>query len=781
MDALQQAHLSSGDRALVAYNIHMNFISFHAGVSLRLSAFEKKHARTFSFCAMRAGHSPRGSDSISNSERVLPIGANGILKPGDSRPATPITSKEKAKDGNYSSLSSSFRVNGTVGTSQATNTTRSVSEAFPSSGLSLSSSASPSTALSSPSPSSRLVELPQKFRGVKDYMQRALEFLETEDNYLCWFCPLECGAPPKDAPLLLFLPGIDGTGLGIIRHYESLGRMFEVWCLHIPTKDRTPFEGLVKHVETAIIEASHKTPSKPIYLVGDSFGGSLALAVAARNPGMDLVLVLANPSTSIENSQLQPLFPILERFPDPIYQAVPYLLGFVMGDPVRMASATVDTKLTEIEKIQMLCNNLVSMVPVLGDLAEVIPKKSLQWKLELLKAGALYANSRLHAVKGQVLILASGKDQLLPSRLEAERLQKALPNCVVRYYKDAGHSLLLEDGLDLGNVIRGALMYRKSKKFDPVADYVYPTTKEAFEIIDNNKFLLKMTSPVFFSTKEDGTIVRGLSGVPEEGPILLVGYHMLMGMELYVLYMELMKRNQLLRGVAHPVLFTRFLEQGVVEPGYVDDIRIFGGFPLGKKNFFKVLSRRECALLYPGGAREALHRKGEAYKLFWPEQSEFVRAAARFGYTIVPFGAVGEDDLVEELLDYNDMKRIPFILDIFKEVNANTPKIRPGQSGEVADQYMHLPLLAPKVPGRFYFRFGKPFRTSGRETELQNKEIAGSVYRQIKDEVEQCLNYLLRKREEDPYRSLFPRLFYESLWGEEWQASTFDPSDDLRQ
>ncbi|KAM0045732.1 hypothetical protein Hdeb2414_s0009g00307431 [Helianthus debilis subsp. tardiflorus] len=47
--------------------------------------------------------------------------------------------------------------------------------------------------------------------------------------------------------------------------------------------------------------------------------------------------------------------------------------------------------------------------------------------------------------------------------------------------------------------------------------------------------------------------------------------------------------------------------------------------------------------------REALHRKGEEYKLFWPEQSAFVRMAARFGAKIVPFG-VGEDDIGEASL-----------------------------------------------------------------------------------------------------------------------------------
>lgn len=114
---------------------------------------------------------------------------------------------------------------------------------------------------------------------------------------------------------------------------------------------------------------------------------------------------------------------------------------------------------------------------------------------------------------------------------------------------------------------------------------------------------------MFFSTTKDGTVVHGLSGVPEEGPILLVGYHMLMGLELIPLVMEFLKRKQLIRGVAHPILFTRSLEKGLTEPGFNDDARVFGGFTAGKKNFVKVLSRKECALLYPGGAREALHRK----------------------------------------------------------------------------------------------------------------------------------------------------------------------------
>ena len=59
------------------------------------------------------------------------------------------------------------------------------------------------------------------------------------------------------------------------------------------------YVGLVKLIEETVRLEHVSSPKKPIYLVGDSFGGCLALAVAARNPAIDLVLVLANPGQQI--------------------------------------------------------------------------------------------------------------------------------------------------------------------------------------------------------------------------------------------------------------------------------------------------------------------------------------------------------------------------------------------------------------------------------------------------------------------------------------------------
>lgn len=36
--------------------------------------------------------------------------------------------------------------------------------------------------------------------------------------------------------------------------------------------------------------------------------------------------------------------------------------------------------------------------------------------------------------------------------------------------------------------------------------------------------------------------------------------------------------------------------------------------------------------------------------------------------------------------------------------------------GETANQDLHLPIILPKIPGRFYFYFGKPIETEGIST-----------------------------------------------------------------
>ncbi|XP_068317482.1 phytyl ester synthase 1, chloroplastic-like [Pyrus communis] len=608
---------------------------------------------------------------------------------------------------------------------------------------------------------------------VKDYFHANKEMIKPDGGPPRWFSPIECGRPLKDSPILLFLPGLDGTGWGLILHHKALGKAFEVRCLHIPVNDRTPFEGLVKFVEETIRLEHASSPNKPIYLVGDSFGGCLSLAVAAHNPTIDLVLTLVNPATSVERSPLQPLFPILAAMPDELHIAVPYLLGFVMGDPTKMAMVNIENRLPSSLKLTQMSRNLTDLLPYLSSLADIIPRDTLLWKLKLLKSAAAYANSRLHAVKAEVLVLASGKDNMVPSREEAERLARSLQNCTVRHFNDNGHTLLLEDGVNLMSVIKGTYKYRRSRKHDYVSDFLPPSMRELKYTCDEQFGLLRLsTASVMLSTLEDGKIVRGLAGVPDEGPVLLVGNHNLFGLEVYSLVEEFLREKSIMvRGVAHPALF--WGKHGNL--AQFDYLKLFGAVPVTAKNLFKLLATKSHVLLYPGGAREALHNKGEEYKLFWPDQPEFVRMAARFGATIVPFAAVGEDDMLELVLDYNDLMNIPVVSDYLKAAKLDSIKIRDESSGEVANIQLFFPGILPKIPGRYYCLFGKPIETKGKKEILKDKENANELYLQIQSDIENSLAYLIKKREEDPYRNVFDRTAYRAMYHHVEEVPTFEP------
>ncbi|XP_042055622.1 acyltransferase-like protein At1g54570, chloroplastic isoform X1 [Salvia splendens] len=613
---------------------------------------------------------------------------------------------------------------------------------------------------------------------VQDYLEYAGDVIKPDGGPVRWFTPISCGPHLGGSPVLFFLPGMDGLGLGLILHHKSLGKVFDVRCMHIPVKDRTPFEELVVWVERSLRDEHSSSPNKPIYLVGDSFGGCLALAVAARNPDIDLVVILANPATSFARSQLQPFLPLLEALPNELHNAVPYLLSFVMGDPLKMATVNIDTAGPPAQYFEQLANNLTAMLPRLSGLADIIPKEALLWKLKQLKTGAAYANSRLHAVKAEVLVLASGKDAMLPSKDEAWRLLKSLKNCNVRYFKDNGHTILLEDGVNLLTIIKGTGTYRRSRNLDYVMDFVPPSKSEFKQAVEGNGFLRNFTGPVFLSTTEDGKIVRGLAGVPEEGPVLLVGYHMLMGLELSPLVEQFLREKKILvRGIAHPTLFSDLVESESKEFSFNDTIRLYGALPVSASNLFKLFKTKSHVLLYPGGAREALHRKGEEYKLFWPDQPEFVRMAARFEATIVPFGVIGEDDLAELVLDYDDLMKIPYLSDQMRRNNEKAQQfnVRAGMSGEVANQELYIPGLLPKIPGRLYYLFGKPIPTKGKKEMLKDREKARELYLEIRSDVETSMSYLLKKREQDAYRSIVDRTVYRAFRAPMDQVPAFEP------
>lgn len=62
-------------------------------------------------------------------------------------------------------------------------------------------------------------------------------------------------------------------------------------------------------------EVGAADPERPVYVLGESFGAVLALAVAARRPDLVDRLVLVNPATAFQRSVWPRLGPLLPRVP----------------------------------------------------------------------------------------------------------------------------------------------------------------------------------------------------------------------------------------------------------------------------------------------------------------------------------------------------------------------------------------------------------------------------------------------------------------------------------
>ena len=74
---------------------------------------------------------------------------------------------------------------------------------------------------------------------------------------------------------------------------------------------------------------------------------------------------------------------------------------------------------------------------------------------------------------------------------------------------------------------------------------------------------------------------------------------------------------------------------------------------------------------------QAYKNRGEKYQLFWNDRAEFVRMAARFGATIVPFAGVGCEDGVNMLLGPDEIRRIPILGDyVVRSVRNSVPQAR---------------------------------------------------------------------------------------------------------
>ncbi|MEU1980273.1 lysophospholipid acyltransferase family protein [Nocardia sp. NPDC019395] len=235
----------------------------------------------------------------------------------------------------------------------------------------------------------------------------------------------------------------------------------------------------------------------------------------------------------------------------------------------------------------------------------------------------------------------------------------------------------------------------------------------------------------------------GLSNIPDSGPVLLVANHNLLGIiDAPLLLPEILrKRGRLIRGLAENVL--------IQVPGVRHVLHYYGSVRGTRENCRTLLEQGEAVIVFPGGGREAIRRKGEKYALRWEGRTGFARMAIECGAPILPVAMIGIDDAYDIVADKDDvllrpLRRVVEALGIHTEL---TPPLVRGVG----------PTLIPR-PERFYFSVGTPIDPQPWRDARDLDEAAEQLSLMVQKAVREELTFLLGERSRDRGRTLFGRM-----------------------
>ncbi|MFQ5731299.1 MAG: alpha/beta fold hydrolase [Planctomycetaceae bacterium] len=94
---------------------------------------------------------------------------------------------------------------------------------------------------------------------------------------------------PADNPPLIYVPGLDGTGRLLFRQ-NALERQYTLFCESYPQDRPQTYEELAD----AAARTLQENADRPAIVLGESFGGAVALTLALRHPQLVERLVLVN-------------------------------------------------------------------------------------------------------------------------------------------------------------------------------------------------------------------------------------------------------------------------------------------------------------------------------------------------------------------------------------------------------------------------------------------------------------------------------------------------------
>jgi len=228
-------------------------------------------------------------------------------------------------------------------------------------------------------------------------------------------------------PLLLYIAGLDGTGELLFKQMPTLTESYRVVTFRSREDSTFTYDDLTSDIAAIIEDLGAQSAT----ILGESFGGTVALSFALRYPRMVERLVVVNSFARFRGRLRIKLGAWLAS-------SLPFWLLW----PVRRAACIVGLIVDGVRREDRR-RFLQAIRSVRGEAYARRLKLIAEFDVE----------GRLPEIQSPTLFIAGRRDLLVPSAREARAMASRMPNATVRVIEGAGHACLLGDRVCLAELL----------------------------------------------------------------------------------------------------------------------------------------------------------------------------------------------------------------------------------------------------------------------------------------------------------------------------------------
>jgi 3-oxoadipate enol-lactonase len=230
-----------------------------------------------------------------------------------------------------------------------------------------------------------------------------------------------------EGPPLVFVPGMDGTGRLFHRQVPSLARRYRV-ATYMLRDDADRMDVLV--ADLARVVQSVTRADAPAVVVGESFGGAVALSFALAHPELVRALVVLNSFPRfLPQTRLWLAIAALRLVP---WQTMPLVR--------RLTAFRLHSRHTHRSEIHRFL-----------EVTRGTRREGYLARLRILRQYDV--RDRLEALRMPTLFLASELDHLVPSVQEGRYMAERVPGATLRVLPGHGHICMIAPDLDLAQLL----------------------------------------------------------------------------------------------------------------------------------------------------------------------------------------------------------------------------------------------------------------------------------------------------------------------------------------